>query len=76
MPVSAVGDHDGQTVVTVVRDGKAEETAVTAGAQADGLVQVLSGLTVGDVVATKGGYGLPDGYPVKALLRGGPADRR
>jgi HlyD family secretion protein len=67
VPVSAIADHDGRTVVTAIRDGKAEETAVTVGTQADGLVQVLSGLAPGDLVATKGGYGLPNGYPVETV---------
>ena len=71
VPVSAIADHDGRTVVTAVRDGKANEVAVTTGAQADGLVQLLGGLAVGDVVATKGGYGLPNGYPVAAVLHNG-----
>jgi HlyD family secretion protein len=67
VPTSAVADHDGASVVTVIRQGKAYETAVTVGAQADGRSQILSGLSPGDTVATKGGYGLPDAYQVEIV---------
>jgi RND family efflux transporter MFP subunit len=67
VPISAIADHNGSTVVTVVRDGKAQETTVTTGVQAGGRIQIVSGLSNGDVVATKGGYGLPEGYPVEQV---------
>ncbi|HVT26735.1 MAG TPA: efflux RND transporter periplasmic adaptor subunit [Lacipirellulaceae bacterium] len=67
VPTAAVADHNGAAVVTVIRNGKAYETTVTVGAQAEGRSQILSGLSPGDTVATKGGYGLPDGYPVEIL---------
>ena len=55
--------------MTVIRDGKAEETGVTLGKEAEGNVQVVSGLAQGDLVAVKGGYGLPDGYPVEIVSK-------
>ncbi len=64
IPAVAVADREGTPVVTVIRDGKAYEVAVTLGRQARAEIQVLEGLTPGDVVATSGGYGLPDGCPV------------
>jgi hypothetical protein len=71
VPVSAIGDHDGRSVVTVIRDGKAEEIGITLGKEAEGCVQVVSGLAQGDLVAIKGGYGLPDGYPVEIVSKDG-----
>ena len=73
VPITAIADHDGRAVVTVVRDGKAQETDVTVGAQAEGTAQIIAGLAEGDVVATKGGYGLPDGYPVQTVTQDGAA---
>jgi len=70
IPVAAVADHSGRSVVTLVRDGKAFEVEVRLGAEADGEVEVLAGLKPGDVVATKGGYGLPDGCPVRVVEAG------
>ena len=65
IPVAAVADHAGTPVVTVVRNGKAHEVEVTLGTRTQDLVQVTAGLEEGDVVVTEGGYGLPDGCPVR-----------
>ncbi len=65
VPVSAIGDHAGTPVVTLIRDGKTRETVVKLGAETHDSFQVLNGLSEGDIVATSGGYGLPDGCPVK-----------
>jgi multidrug efflux pump subunit AcrA (membrane-fusion protein) len=67
VPVRAIADHSGAPVVTVIRDGKAYETKVQIGIQTHELVQVLNGLAPGDIVATSGGYGLPDGCPVEVV---------
>ena len=64
VPIDAVADRSGTPVVTVVRDAKAYEVPVEPGVQTDTLVQIVKGLNEGDVVATRGGYGLPDGCPV------------
>ncbi len=69
VPVKAVADHDGTPVVTLIRDGKAAEAPVVLGSEAEGLVQIISGLAAGDLVATKGGYGLPEGYPVEVISK-------
>ncbi|MBI1355160.1 MAG: efflux RND transporter periplasmic adaptor subunit [Acidobacteria bacterium] len=71
IPVAAVGDNAGTPVATVIRDGKAYETEVELGAETSELAQIVSGLSAGDVVATSGGYGLPDGCPVRIVE--GPA---
>lgn len=67
VPRAALADHDGTTVVTLVRDGKANETPVQTGAETKDLVQIVKGLSAGDVVATTGGYGLPENCPVKIV---------
>lgn len=67
VPASAVADRSGTSVVTVVRDGKAYETEVEVGAEAGGSVQIVKGLKPGDAVATAGGYGLPEGCPVRIV---------
>jgi len=64
IPVTAVADHSGTPVVTVIRDNKAYETKVETGIETSNLVQILKGLTPGDLVATAGGYGLPEQCPV------------
>ena len=65
VPETAVADLDGQTVVGVVREGKAHTIPVTAGQRVGGRrTQILQGLHAGEVVMTAGGYGLPDGQPV------------
>jgi len=63
-PVAAIADRAGVPVVTVVRDGRAYETEVQLGLEAGDLVQVVGGLAAEEVVATSGGYGLPDGTGV------------
>ena len=64
VPSAAVSDKDGTPVVTVIRDGKAREVPVKPGIRTADQTQILDGLSQGDLVATKGGYGLPDGCPV------------
>ncbi|MCL4219673.1 MAG: efflux RND transporter periplasmic adaptor subunit, partial [Candidatus Hydrogenedentes bacterium] len=64
VPYAALSDHDGTPVVTVVRDGKAYEVEVTPGVRAEDKLQILQGVSADDVVVTRGGYGLPEGYPV------------
>ena len=64
IPEPAIADRDGTSVATIIRDGEAYETQLTLGVQTREFVQVVHGLEPGDVVATEGGYGLPDGCPV------------
>ncbi|MBN2296568.1 MAG: efflux RND transporter periplasmic adaptor subunit [Pirellulales bacterium] len=65
VPVTAIADRDGAHVLTLVRDGKAYEIEVQLGQKAGDLVQITEGVKAGDLVVTEGGYGLPDGCPVK-----------
>lgn len=67
VPLSVIGDHAGTPVVTLIRDGKTQETVVELGAETGEFFQVTSGLSEGDLVATSGGYGLPDGCPVQIV---------
>lgn len=67
VPVSAVADHAGKSIVSIVRDDKAYEIEVELGAQTADLVQVVKGLSLGDIVITAGGYGLPEGCPVRIV---------
>ncbi|MFH1416724.1 MAG: hypothetical protein ABII12_00340 [Planctomycetota bacterium] len=53
--------------MTVLRDSKAFETEVVVGVEAREFVQVTDGLSTGDLVVTEGGYGLPEGCPVRPL---------
>jgi HlyD family secretion protein len=75
VPVNAVADHSGTSVVTVIRDQKAFEVKVELGTETADLVQILKGLSPGDVVATVGGYGLPEGCPVEILTESRKSDR-
>ncbi len=69
IPAQAVADRNGTAVVTRVRDGKAYEIEVVLGERVGDRVQVLKGLARGDVVALRGGYGLPPGTPVREVTK-------
>jgi len=67
VPTAAVADRAGTPVITVVRSDKAYEIEVTLGVETRAYTQVTQGLLAGDLVVTEGGYGLPDGCPVRIL---------
>ncbi len=67
IPAIALADRSGTPVVTVARDGKAYEIEVVPGARTHDYVEIKKGLAAGDWVITHGGYGLPDGCPVKVV---------
>lgn len=67
IPSAAVSDKDGTPVVTLIREGKAREVPVKLGIRTPDQAQILDGLSPGDVVATKGGYGLPEDCPVAVV---------
>jgi multidrug efflux pump subunit AcrA (membrane-fusion protein) len=60
VPPGAVTNRNGESVVTAIREGKASEIVVETGVRTHDAVQIVHGLEVGDLVATEGGYGLPD----------------
>ena len=66
IPVEAIAERGGASVVTAIRAGLASPVEVELGARASGFVQVTRGLERGDQVALTGGYDLPEGTPVVA----------
>jgi len=51
-------------MVVLKRDGRSEYRRVRIGMENRGYVEILEGLSVGDVVIVEGNSGLEDGYPV------------
>jgi RND family efflux transporter MFP subunit len=70
VPESAVVKRDGEDVVFVVKDGRAERTIVTAGADFSDLKQVTQGLNAGAEVVTTPPVDLKDGEKVKVKAGG------
>jgi membrane fusion protein, multidrug efflux system len=66
VPVDAVlVQPNGEKVVFVIQEGKAHRRLITTGLEADGKVQVISGLQSGETVVTAGNEKLKDGVAVK-----------
>jgi RND family efflux transporter MFP subunit len=65
VPKAAVRNADGQSIVFVVRDERAERRAVKIGATEGERTEILSGLSVGDRVVVEGPDTLVDGARVK-----------
>lgn len=74
VPAAAIADRAGTPVVTVVRDGKSFEVEVRLGIQTKEKTQVIEGLAPGDTVVIEGGYGLPEGCPVRLIGDGDQAN--
>lgn len=70
VPKSAIVQRDGKDVVFVVKDGRAERTAVTAGADFSDLKQVTQGLGAGAEVVTTPAADLKDGEKVQVKTSG------
>jgi len=70
IPRVAIADRSGTPVVTVVRDQKAYEVEVETGSETATEIQILKGISPGDLVVTVGGYSLPDGSPVRIVASG------
>ena len=67
LPKSAVIDHNGKKLVYVVDDnGRAEEVPVTLGASNDEMVEIRSGLSVGERAAVTNLSKLKNGMVVEA----------
>jgi multidrug efflux pump subunit AcrA (membrane-fusion protein) len=65
VPAAAVVRDGDETFVMVAgTDGKAHKHAVTLGLMTRELVEVKSGIVVGDMVITHGQDGLPDGAEI------------
>lgn len=65
VPRDSLLERDGKTGVFVVRDGNAHWQGITTGLRGDDGVQVLSGLSGGETVATTGRSALADGMAVR-----------
>jgi HlyD family secretion protein len=61
VPVTAVGSGDGQTTVMRVTDGLVSRVPVTLGIRDGGMIEVVSGLSEGDLVVTKAAAFVRDG---------------
>ncbi|NUR83494.1 MAG: HlyD family efflux transporter periplasmic adaptor subunit, partial [Nonomuraea sp.] len=64
VPASAIVTSGRDSVVWLVRDGVAERRTVKLGAQGDAVVEVLSGLSVGDRIVVKGADAVRQGQPL------------
>jgi RND family efflux transporter MFP subunit len=62
---------NGEKVAYVIKDGKAQRRVVQTGIEAEGRVQIISGLQAGETVVTAGNEKLKDGMEVK--MQGGGA---
>jgi HlyD family secretion protein len=67
VPRAAVTESGGQKTVTVVVDGRAEPRAVTTGLTDADRIEILSGVSAGDVVVVAGQTNLTAGAPVKIV---------
>ena len=67
VPRSAVLTVDGKPVVFVIKDGKAAMREVQTGIETDSSIEVVNGLSVGELVAVSGNYELSDGTAVTVL---------
>jgi RND family efflux transporter MFP subunit len=61
-------EHNNFYVFTVGADSHAHRTIVAIGIRAPTEVQVIRGLTPGEIVITSGGYALSDGLEVRASV--------
>jgi hypothetical protein len=71
VPKSAVVQRDGKDVVFVVKDGRAMQTPVTAGADFSDMKQVTQGLGAGAEVVTTPPTGMQDGEKVQVKAGSG-----
>ncbi|MBR4695626.1 MAG: efflux RND transporter periplasmic adaptor subunit, partial [Selenomonadaceae bacterium] len=68
IPLAAMADSSRASVFVVRGDGTTEWRAVRTGANDGTYIEVLSGLSVGEVVVTSGMEGLTDGAQVEVVL--------
>ncbi|HKS38839.1 MAG TPA: efflux RND transporter periplasmic adaptor subunit, partial [Verrucomicrobiae bacterium] len=69
VPKTAVRQHDSRAVVWIVRDGRVERRAVTAGPARGDEVTIAAGLSGGDRVVVEGPADLADGTRVTEAKR-------
>ena len=66
LPIGAIvpGEDGGTYVVLIAGDGTTKKQAVKVGIRTADSVQIISGVSAGDMVVTQGGYGLDNGTKV------------
>jgi len=75
IPQTAIRPSEKGFVSFVVEDSTAQERILTLGSRSpDGLVEVRSGLTVGDKIVVRGAEALRDGAPVRIMQLDSTAD--
>jgi membrane fusion protein (multidrug efflux system) len=74
VPDSAVRRRDGGTFVFVARSGSVEEREVVTGRRLGNRVQIMDGLTDGEIIITTALSALSDGAPVEVTVRGKTGD--
>lgn len=67
IPRQAVRENDGKKIVFVVRDEKAERRAVSAGIESGPDIEILAGVSGGELVVVKGPETLQDGDRVRIV---------
>lgn len=67
IPRQALRENDGKKIVFVVRDDKAERRAVSAGIESGPDIEILAGVSGGELVVVKGPETLQDGDRVKIV---------
>jgi HlyD family secretion protein len=67
VPVTAVGSSAEGTTVMKVTDGQVSRTRVETGIRENGFVEIVSGLSAGDMVVTKAGAFVRDGDRVNPV---------
>jgi multidrug efflux pump subunit AcrA (membrane-fusion protein) len=65
VPESAVRQDNGQKIVFLVKENRAERRAVTLGSARGGEAEIIGGLAPGDAVIVKGPPDLRDGQNVE-----------
>lgn len=65
MPKAATLEEEGRYFAVAVKDDRARRTAIELGYQDGDLIEVVSGLSEGDLVVLEGAYALAEGAPVQ-----------
>ena len=70
---SVLSDSANRYVFIVNQDNTVSKKAITTGAEVDGILEIESGLSEGEVIVTEGASLLSDGAKVKVLSKAGAA---
>lgn len=73
VPASAVVGGGGSQAVYVVEDGRATRRTIEPGMTSEGRVEVIGGISAGEVVVVTGGNAVRDGGPVRVVAGPGAA---